>query len=278
MKKNITSSVFLLVSSIGAYFFAPMAALGATATAVASPFSYNFTVDGSLVEASSVNLSTSGYWWVNSGARMYLSGGSGKTVHGSLPASDYWRTLYASNNPTDTDNGYHPQNIFRLVGRSLWSDFRQEAYFRIAADNLSASPNRNASNGILLFNRYKDSSTLYYTGLRVDGNAIIKKKLKGTYYTLASVKVFPGTYSASSNPNLLPKNQEIGLRSEVSTIAGKVTIKVYSDVGKTGTWTLVAQAVDDGSKYGPIIDGAGFGGIRTDFMDVSFDNYKMQQL
>ena len=276
MSKTSSLLALSLISLLGASFFAPNAS-AALAILVSSPFTYNFTTDGSLVEAPSEGQSTSGYWWVNSGARMYLVDGVGKTVTGSLPDNDYWRKLYSSSNPTDTDNGYHPQNIFRLVGRSSWENFRQEAYFKIAKDNLSNSSNRNASNGILFFNRYKDGNNLYYTGLRVDGYAIIKKKINGTYATLAQVKVFPGTYNRDSNPDLMPKNTVIGLRSEVSTVDGKVSIKVYTDIGQTGVWKLVAQAVDDGTK-GPVIKGAGFGGIRTDFMDVSFDQYKISNI
>ncbi len=259
---------------VGAYFFAPLAVSAVTATTVTSPFSYNFTVDGSLAEANVAEKSSSGYWWVNSGGRMYLSGGEGKTIQGSLPATDTWRVLYAATNPVDTDAGAHPQNIFRLVGRSLWHNFTQQAYFTIKSDNLSTSSNRNASNGLLFFNRYQDGSTLYYAGVRVDGYAVIKKKYHGTYTTLSYVKIFPGTYNHDTNPNLLPKDTQIGMKTEVATTDGKVTIKLYTDVGKTGVWKLVATATDSTS----IIDTPGFGGIRTDFMDASFDDYKIQEM
>ncbi len=279
MKNNIGLCVVCIISSVGAYFFAPKSVLAASALTVASPFSYNFTIDSSIAESSSESGSTSGYWWVNSGGKFSTNEGRGKTVQGSLPANDPWRTLYANNNPLDTDNGYHPQNIFRLVGRSTWNDVRQQVYFKIAADNLSTSPNRNQSNGLLLFNRYKGSQTLYYTGIRVDGYAVIKKKLNGVYSTLALVKIFPGTYNNLTSPNLLPKNVWLGLRSEVVDKAdGTVSIKVYTDKNWTGNWTLVAEAVDDGVKYGPVISGSGFGGMRTDFMDVIFDQYKIEEL
>jgi hypothetical protein len=277
MKEKTLLFVALLLSSTGAYFFAPKISTAALAISVSTPFTYNFTVDGSLAETGDPASSSSGYWWVNSGAKMLLSGGMGKTVQGKLPENDVWRKLYAANNPTDTDNGYHPQNIFRLVGRSQWQNFRQEAYFKITADNFSTSSNRNSSNGILLFNRYQDGNSLYYTGLRVDGYAVIKKKLNGTYSTLAYVKVLPGTYNRTSNPNLLPKDTWIGLRSEVLNQNGKVVIKLYTDIGQTGVWSLAATATDDGTK-GAVIDKAGFGGIRTDFMDVSFDAYRIQNL
>ncbi len=275
MKNKLNLSTFIILGLIGAHFFIPQTLAAATATAISSPFTYNFSVDGSLVETNAAEKSTSGYWWVSSGGRMYLSEGAGHTVQGSLPTTDKWRLLYAAANPTDTDNGYHPQNIFRLVGRSLWHNTRQEAYFTIEKDNLTNSSNRNASNGILFFNRYVDQDNLYYTGLRVDGYAVIKKKVGGIYTTLAYTRVFPGTYNKSSQPNLLPKNTPIGLRSEVVTNSdGKVSIKLYTDVGKTGAWKLAAQAVDSSR----VVEGSGFGGLRTDFMDVSFDQYQISEL
>ena len=121
--------------------------------------------------------------------------------------------------------------------------------------------------------RYKNNGqTLYYTGIRVDGSAVIKKKLNGTYTTLAQKPVYSGTWSKSSNPNLIPKNTWIGLRSEtINNSDGSVSIKLYMDQGKTGQWKLVAEAKD--TSPGTLKD-VGFGGIRTDFMDVEFDNFR----
>lgn len=252
-----------------------------TAKAVTSPYLYNFNSSGTLAEASDFSASWSPYWWVNSGGYMLLSGGRGGTVQGALSATDPWRVLYSINNPTDTDNGYHPQNIFRLVTRTKWGNAREEAYFVIKKDNLSSSPNRNQSNGLLLFNRYQDGANLYYTGVRVDGSAVIKKKINGTYYTMAEIRgVFPGTYNSNSNPDLLPKNKWIGLRSEVLNMPdGKVEIRLYTDLGWTGKWNLVASAVDDGKSYGgAAFTEEGYGGIRTDFMDVQFENFRFQNI
>ena len=145
--------VFPSVVVVALAAFPPVRAFAVPPGKVVSPFYYPFNVNGVLEEAAKSNLSTSPYWWVSSGARFYVDGGVGETLQGQLPANDYWRLAYAASNPVDTDNGYRPQNIFRIVGRSLWGDFRQQIYFLIAADNLSASPNRNASNGVLLLNR-----------------------------------------------------------------------------------------------------------------------------
>ncbi|MBX4189458.1 hypothetical protein KW785_02580, partial [Candidatus Parcubacteria bacterium] len=265
--KNISLAILLSV-------LLPQGLFAATATAVSSPFTYHFSTNGTLVETNLSDKSSSGYWWLSSGAKMNLLSGAGQTLHGSLPTTDPWRVLYATANPSDTDNGYHPQNIFRLVGRSLWHNVRQEAYFKIDKDNLSGSSNRNASNGLFFFNRYQDQDNVYYSGLRVDGYAVVKKKLRGSYTTLTSTKVFSGAYNRASNPNLLPKNTPIGFRTETTTSGGKVYIKLYTDVGKTGTWKLVASATDTSS----IMDASGYGGIRTDFMDVTFDDYKMSEI
>ena len=249
----------------------------ATATApVTSPYVYNFNTGGLLHEVGSLDESSSPYWWVNSGGSLTLANGRGQTIQGDLSSLSPWRTLYRANNPTDTDSGLHPQNIFRLVTRSKWQNAREEAYFIITKDNLSASSNRNSSNGLLLFNRYQDGSNLYYTGIRVDGAAVIKKKLNGSYHTLAYVPgIYPGVYNRNTNPNLMPKNKWIGLRSETETLSnGSVRIRLYLDKGWQGQWTLIAEAIDSGTQLGAPIQKAGYGGIRTDFMDVLFENFR----
>lgn len=269
-------TLFLGVVATGMLVTLSPKVLAGSAAVVSSPYLYNFNQDGSLKEAFPIGESTSPYWWVNSGAYMNASAGRGHTALGSLSVADPWRLLYAANNPTDTDNGYRPQNIFRLVTRSEWQNARQEAYFVINKDNLSASSNRNESNGLLLFNRYQDGDNLYYTGVRVDGSAVIKKKQNGVYTTLAYMKgIYPGTYNRSSNPSLLPKNKWIGLRSEVVNLpGGSVSIKLFLDKGWSGNWQLVAEATDRNS---PIVN-SGYGGIRTDFMDVTFENFRFRNL
>lgn len=254
--------------------------MASVAAIVNSPFHYRFSVAGTLYESGNMKDSSSPYWWLNSGGIFYLKDDIGFTIKGELPAYSKWRLAYAASNPVDTDNGYHPQNILRLVTRSKWKNFREEVYFKIIKDNLSSSTNRNASNGILLFNRYQDGNSLYYTGIRVDGAAVIKKKINGEYHTMAYKRIFSGTYNRDTNPNLLPENIWIGLKSEVKNNAdGTVSIKLYMDQGKTGVWKLVAEAIDDGKSFGgAAITNEGYGGIRTDFMDVEFDDYKITSL
>lgn len=250
-------------------------------TQASQSYLYNFNADGVLKETASLLESSSKYWWLNSGGYLRIENGRGSTVKGELKSTDPWRMLYSLSNREDTDNGYHPQNIFRLLSVQKWKNSRQEAYFNVLEDNLSDSSNRNSSNGILLFNRYQDSNNLYYVGIRVDGSAIIKKKKNGNYYTLAEIKgVYPGNYNRSSSPNLIPKNKWVGLRSETLNLAnGLVEIKLYIDKGWQGKWELVAKAIDDGKKYGgAALTSEGYTGIRTDFMDVEFENFRSTEI
>jgi len=250
----------------------------APATIIPSPFHYAFNVDGILQESAAESLSSSPYWWVNSGAKLNLSNGRGKTIQNSLASNDKWRLLYLASNPIDTDNGYHPQNIFRLIFRSKWQNFQQSIYFKINKDQLSPSPNRDVHNGLLLISRYQNGDNLYYAGVRVDGEAIIKKKLNGQYYTLESKKIFSGIYNRTSKPSLLPKNKWIGLKTQINNSNGKVNIKLYTDIGWTGNWSLILETTDNNLDYGLVIFNEGYTGIRIDFMDVEFDDYRLLKM
>lgn len=248
----------------------------ATAT-LTLPFKYGFSVDGQLNELNNPDNSSSPYWWVSSGAFLELKNGVGQTNHGELPLGSKWQAAYTLANPVDTDGGLHPQNIFRMVLRSSWQDISQQIYYKIDKYNLSLSPNRNASNGLMQMSRYVDQNNLYYTGLRVDGYAVIKKKYKGVYYTLDYQPVIKGKpYDLLTAPNVLPVGTWIGVKTVTKNLdATHVSIKFYTDVGRTGTWTLAAQAIDDGSiqNGGPALTAAGRGGLRTDFMDAQMDDY-----
>lgn len=232
-----------------------------------------------LGETSDENTSSSQIWWLNSGAYFYLNNGVGKTIQGDLPASDPWAIKYLHSNPTETDNGTHPQNIFRLVSKSKWNDFQQSVYFKINRYILSPDSHRTASNGVLFFNRYQDGNNLYYTGMRVDGYAVIKKKIDGNYYTMTIQPVITNLkYDRDQNPNLLKVNSWMGIKSEIKNLDNnKVSIKLYFDSGRTGEWVMVAEAVDDNKSYGgESITKEGFVGIRTDFMDAEFEDYKIE--
>jgi hypothetical protein len=245
-------------------------------------FSDNFEKNTEIQETGKMSESSSLDWWVNSGGIMKAGSGTAQTIQGDLQDDSIWYEKYKKNNPKDTDGGRHPQNIFRLINRGKWDNLRQEAYFRINKINYSGSENRNQSNGILLMSRYEDGDNLYYTGLRVDGSAIIKKKYAGEYYTLSEEKFLPGDkYDRDDNPNLLPLGEWIGLRCELeNTPAGDLEIKLFVDEGRTGDWKLAASVLDNGKKeFGKnIISDEGHAGIRTDFMDVEFSDYKISEL
>lgn len=231
-----------------------------------------FNTPMTLEESGSMNSSSSSSWWVSSGGYFYNTDGLGLTVAGALSATNPWRVAYFLSNPADTDNGYHPQNIFRLVTKTAWQNYSQEAYFKTTALNLSASTERDAWSGVFFFNRYQDQNNLYYTGIRDDGHVVIKSKQNGIYTTLAEQPFWPGTYNRTTNPSLLPQNQWIGLKSEVVTLPNNtVSIKLYVDQTGNGTWTLAIEATDTRS---PILS-AGYLGIRSDFRDMQFDNFKV---
>jgi hypothetical protein len=238
-------------------------------------FVYSFNVSGTLYEAPSAEQSASEYWFLDSGGKLVIHDGIGETAQGPLATVDRWWITYAHANPLDTDGGFYPQNIFRLLTQQQWDDSLQEMKFRIARDNLSLSPNRNESNGVLFISRYQDADNLYYAGVRVDGTAVIKKKFNGKYYTMAQNVLYPGRYDSRTNPNLIPQGTWIGLRNETRTQGGSVIVLLQID--DSSGWRTIATATDTG-MYGrtPPIVNSGRNGIRTDFMDVQFDDYRVR--
>ena len=243
-------------------------------------FTDNFDNGVKFKESSKMSKSQSPDWWLNSGGYFYSKKGTGRTFQKLVPKKNYWHQRYNKSNPKDTDKGSHPQNIFRLVTKSKWENFNQQVYFNFKRNNLSKSKNRNESNGVLLFNRYQDGDNLYYAGVRVDGRAVIKKKINDEYYTMAQKKIIKGKYDRDDKPNLLPRHSWFGIKSEVTTNAdGTVNIKLFTDEKRSGEWKLVLEAVDDNSSYGgSAILTEGYGGLRTDFMDVEFDEYKIEEI
>ncbi len=60
-------------------------------------------------------------------------------------------------------------------------------------------------------------------------------------------------------------------------IAGDtVTIQLYIDPDRSGFWILALQAEVNADPSPDAIQ-SGFGGIRTDFMDVEFDDYRIEE-
>ncbi len=249
---------------------------------------YTFNSDGTLLESFPMESSSSKYFWLNSGAKLPIKGGFGGTIQGPLPATDPWRVLYGKTNPLDTGNGYYPQNLFRWVTRSTWTSISQELPFKITKLNKTATPNRDGYSGVLLFARYSpDGETTYYAGVRQDGAVVIKKKYKGTYYTMNQVSgVFSNgsPYNRDTNPNLIPENKWMSIKFDVvNKTDGTATLNLYLDqnynASTTRSWKLVATATDAANKYGssPVLT-TNHAGIRTDYMDVLFDNYRLTEI
>ena len=233
-----------------------------------------------LEETGSIFTSDNKNLWLNSGGQLFLKGSIMKTLQNDLPINSRWRISYLKSNPEDSKNGYRPQNIFRLITKREWKDFRQEVYFKILKYDTSNSTHRDISNGILLLNRYQDSNNLYYAGIRVDGTAIIKKKINGEYYTLAQNKIFEGEYDRDKNPILLPFNKWMGIRTEIKNFNNSyVKIKLLLDRNNDGYWELVLETNDNGINYGgPAFLSNSHTGIRSDFMDLEFKNYKTSEI
>ncbi|MBI2023996.1 hypothetical protein HYT00_01235 [Candidatus Giovannonibacteria bacterium] len=242
-----------------------------------NPIFYGYSVDDfTLEESANAFSSAHPFLWLNSGAQLIVAGGIAKTVQGELPENSKWRDYYLNSNPRDTDLGRHPQNIFRLLTKTKFKDFSEEAHFRIIRDNLSESKNRNESNGVFLYARFIDENNSYYLGIRVDGMAIIKKKINGEYFTLAEKAYISGTaYDRKKNPSLLPRNELIGIRAQTVNKESGVNLRLFLRRPDEKDWNLFLEFTDTGSHGKPFED-MGQAGIRTDFMDVQFDDYKIE--
>lgn len=256
------------------YWFMALLSSSKIASGAAMVDDFDQSTPSMMYETSSMTESNDLQWWLSSGAHLMRTGKVLSTIQGQLLNSDNFRSLYATSNPIDTDNGYRPQNLLRLVTRVKFKNFNQQVFFNIQNINASASPNRNQSNGIFFFNRYQDGKTLYYVGIRVDGKAVIKKKFAGEYTTLKSAIVYPGSYQHELQPNLLPTHRWIGIRSEVVNLSNNsVLIAMYINDSHLGTgWNKVLE-VEDSGQDGNTIMNEGYAGIRSDFMDVNFDAY-----
>lgn len=238
-----------------------------------------FNANVTVKETSSPDSNSNSNWWLRSGGLFIAKDGIGQSIQGGLPTRDPIRIEYAKENPVESDNGRHPQNIFRLISKQSWSDLDQQVTIEIAEDNLSRQENRYPWNGVALVSRYVDSDNMYFGVVRMDGRIAIKKKTQGSYYTLAEKPYFSGSYSKSSNPNLLPQGKLFGLKtSTVTNSDGTVTIGLYVDDDNTGKWNLAVEAKDNGGSFGgAALKSAGRSGVYSDFMDIQLDNYKVTE-
>ena len=241
-------------------------------------FHDKFDRHGVIKEARSMSNSSDQNWWVSSGGYLYLNNGTASTIQGKLAKNDTIRIAY-SDKGDDTDKGYRPQNIFRMVNRNNWSgNYTEELYFKYSAYNNKTAHGKNlgAENGVSLMVNYKDEDNLYYVGLRADGLAGIKKKIDGNYSALQNpVKVFPGVYKP--NDTLIPQDKWIGLRAVVehrqSLLLGKdqIYIAMYIDEkGDGSSWKYVTSFLDERKIFKQ-----GHTGIRTDFIDAQFRDFQV---
>jgi hypothetical protein len=67
-------------------------------------------------------------------------------------------------------------------------------------------------------------------------------------------------------------NQWVTIKTEVKTNTdNSVSIKLYVDKDNTGNFILATSATD---KTNPILS-SGYAGLRLDFRDAQFDNFKI---
>ncbi len=225
-------------------------------------------------EAESMSNSKSASWWLNSGGYFYPKAKGGRTIFSELKGGDFWQTFYAKTNPDDTDLGLHPQNIFRLITREKYTNFKEEAYFTIKKINESKSKERDRWSGLFLISRYKDGNNTYYGGIRMDGMAIIKSKKNGVYSDLSKERIFEGNFDRLKNLNLIPQGREIGVRLETRNRGMGTNLQLFVDFPKGSGWKKVLE-VDDNKD--PII-GNYSAGIRSDFMDMEFDDWQIVRI
>jgi|GEM_PF-4542032 len=251
-----------------------------TVLSAGTVFEENFSGDLYIEETARASDSSNADWWLNSGAFVFRRGDVGYSVEGDLPDGSPWIASYQGSNALATDAGRKPQNVLRLIKRGQWLDTSQEMYFTVLAHNETDSEERGESNGLLLFSRYIDDDHLYYAGIRADGHTVIKKKVAGTYYTLHKEPFLDGTYNEVTRDSLIPTDTEIGVKVITENLDnGSVRIQLFMDMGRTYNWQKVAEVVDGGIAFGGAPhDVPSNTGLRTDFVDVSFDHYKLRAL
>lgn len=240
---------------------------------------YTFNIPGVLEEAASEAKSSSTYFWLSSGGALHIADDVGRTLQGALNEKNVWRMRYGKSNALDTDGGRYPQNIFRLISRSSAGNVQVSVSFKINTINTTNTPNRGAWSGIFLMSRFRDSENVYYSGIRQDGRAVIKKKTGGTYYTLAEVPVFenPMPYDADTNPNLIPGKTWMRIRNRTVNEEGGVRVEFFLDGADGKGWTKVLSVLDYGIG-GPAHTGSGKTGIRSDFFDLELDTFSVEVL
>jgi hypothetical protein len=252
-KISTTAALAVFFALLTVMFFGTAIAklFASTAAPVTLPFSYDFHMSGSLAQASSQSLSSSAYWWLTNGGSFTIANGVGTSVVGS-------------------------QATFELLSRAPVANPDVQIYFKKSADNFANLTSVQGYYGQSLIFGFIDQQNYYLATLRDDGGVVIKKKVNGAYQTLGYKKLLPGTWNAVTSPDLIPLNQWIGLKATLtSDSSGHPFISFYTDIGKTGTWALALQAVDDPVKYGASFTSAGLTGFMSDFSNVQIDDFSL---
>lgn len=227
-----------------------------------------------LYETGTPQESASNTFWLNSGAAVTQYGQTIQTLHGVLPWYNSWHLKYMLSTPTDTNYGNQPQNIFRLLQKVDMQNPDQSVYFRIDSFN-SPLALKHAPDGIFLMSHYIDGDNLFYVGIRMDGNAVIKKKEGGRYTTLAITPLFNSlSQERPSQFPYLPKDTWLGLRSTIEeNTDGTVNITLSIDEEFDLEWkevlSVTAAPLPNASK------GKLMAGLRSDFMDITFYRYTL---
>lgn len=272
---TLLSVLLLIALVVASNLLAPRTA-GAGPAPLTLPFVYTFNNAGTLTETPSLAESSSPYLWLKSGALLPISGTTGTSLQGSLPTTSTWRTIYAKRDSGASDNGAHPQNLFRLMTKGTVANPAAQVYVNRVRDNLANTANRHGYNAESLITRYQDENNFYFASIRADGYAVIKKKTGGVYQTLVAKKIFSGTWSATTNPDLIPLNNWIGMKfSVVPNASGNPVLSLYTDVGKTGLWTPALSVTDDPLKFGSPITAPGLVGIQSDYADIALDDFRI---
>jgi hypothetical protein len=259
MNKAIFSGFIVIIVLLGGYYL----------TSTSRPEEINQTLQETLRPEESVDEN----WWLILGGLMNIEDDSWSTIHGELKATDSLRKKYLRTNPLDTDNGYHPQNVFKLVSRKDSHHSIQEITFSIDKYNQSRSPNRNASSGVFIIENYKDIDNFYQIGLEIDGKAVIKKKINGIYSTLGEIQLWGenDSYDNDSKPNLIPENQNVNFRIEKNQTDNALSFKFFLKDGDE--WKLIQESIDTKEILPP-----GKVGIRSDFMDLTIKDYLLDNV
>ena len=97
---------------------------------------------------------------------------------------------------------------------------------------------------------------------------------------MAEKQIFPGDYEREKDMSLVPQIEWLTLRTETTTNKkGVVTISLFMKRATETKWTLLLKGLDTGTNFdSPPLVGSHPLGIRTDFMDVEFDNFMAEKL